>query len=157
MTLPFSVIGKRIKHMAIEFVDRYTRSMLRARPDTLFVFGDNLAQYGRRGQAKECRGEPNAVGIPTKKRPSMDENAFFTNADFAIAKAAIDRGFLRLAVHVREGGVVVMPANGLGTGLAQLPTRAPMIHAYILKLTVRLREVDQESCLAREPVTVLAS
>ena len=45
------------------------RSDLKANPSVLYLFGDNLQRVGLGGQAKEMRGEPNAVGIATKKAP----------------------------------------------------------------------------------------
>src|SRR3546814_6787178 len=64
----------------------YTRAQLQSQPSDLFAWGDNLARVGgknnpRSGQAYACRDEPNAVGIPTKLRPSMDADAFFSDAD----------------------------------------------------------------------------
>ena len=101
--------------------------MLKAKPDTLFVFGDNLLRQGMSGQAREMRGEPNAVGIPTKASPNMSEKAFFTDADFEAAKPHIDAAFTRLYDHARHGGEIVWPWDGIGTGLAQLEKRAPRI------------------------------
>ena len=50
---------------------------IRAHPCRLYGFGDNhLERKGYGGQARECRGEANAIGIPTKRAPSMRENAF---------------------------------------------------------------------------------
>ena len=48
----------------------YTPGLLRSMPEKIFVFGDNLLQRGTKGQAA-IRGEPNAVGVPTKRAPSM--------------------------------------------------------------------------------------
>jgi len=56
--------------MGIRTEKHITRQMLRAEPGTLWVFGDNLQRKGLGGQAKEMRGEPNAIGIPTKKGSS---------------------------------------------------------------------------------------
>ena len=50
---------------------------LRANPDVLYLFGDNVLRVGFGGQAKEIRGEPNAVGVRTKHRPNMHPDAFF--------------------------------------------------------------------------------
>jgi hypothetical protein len=47
-----------------------TRKDLRRRPDIIFLFRDNLEQRGFGGQAKAMRGEPNAIGIPTDKKPT---------------------------------------------------------------------------------------
>lgn len=125
--------------MTIRTVHRYTRADLRANPGTLYVFGDNMTGLGRAGQAAECRGEPNAVGVVTKWRPSNEPEAFFTDADLPKVRFAIQHAYRRLAKHLQAGGDVVFPADGLGTGLAQLPTRAPAIAAYIDRCTEHLR------------------
>lgn len=127
--------------MPVETVERYTRQMLRDRPEALFVFDDNLARTGRGGLAALCRDEPNAVGIPTKFSPTMKETAFFRDKDFEAVKGVIDMSFGILVAHLKEGGAVVVPANGIGTGLAQLADRAPAIQGYIaLKLRL-LQEI----------------
>ena len=59
-------MNTRFKVERIRFI---TREYVRANPDKIFLFGDNLEQRGLGGQAAAMRGEPNAVGIPTKKRP----------------------------------------------------------------------------------------
>ena len=110
-----------------------TRQDLQNNPQALFVFGDNMKRSGMGGQAKEMRGEPNAVGIPTKKSPAMTANAFFSDADFDRAKVEIDKEFHRLEEHVRKGGVVVYPQDGIGTGRAKLKEKAPKIAEYLQK------------------------
>lgn len=115
----------------MELAKYITRQVLIERYDALFVFGDNMLGRGMGGQAKEMRGEPNAVGIPTKMAPGMANKDFFTDADFDRAKPKIDAAFNRLFAHADNGKTVVWPADGIGTGLAQLPTRAPKIWAYI--------------------------
>ncbi len=59
-----------------------TRSFVRDHHDRIFLFGDNLTRQGYGGQAAAMRGEPNAVGIPTKKLPSDREAAFFSDEEF---------------------------------------------------------------------------
>ena len=108
-----------------------TRKMLRDFPNTLFVFGDNMIARGLGGQAKEMRGEPNAVGIPTKIMPGMSYADFFRDEDYERAKPKIDAAFVRLFAHVAQGGDVVWPEDGIGTGLAELPKRAPRIWKLI--------------------------
>ena len=104
---------------------RYNRSTIRSMPDTLFVFGDNLARLGYGGQAAEARGEPNSVGIPTKYSPSR----YFDNdsKSFYSAKEPIKNAFVILAQHLKAGHDIVWPADGVGTGLAKLPQCAPAI------------------------------
>lgn len=121
----------------------YTREQLQSQPNDLFAWGDNLARVGgknnpKSGQAFACRDEPNAVGIPSKLRPSMDADAFFTDRDYDRAKAAFDEGFIRMANHLAAGGTVIWPADGIGTGRAQLAQRAPRVWAYLERCRERL-------------------
>jgi hypothetical protein len=108
---------------------RITRATLRANPRRIFLFGDNLSGVGRGGQAAEMRGEPNAIGIPTKKSPKMFIGSFFTDAEYEGNCAVIDSAFKKIPA----GADVVVPAAGLGTGLAQLPERAPLTFEYLRK------------------------
>jgi hypothetical protein len=108
-----------------------TRNDLRRAPETLFVFGDNMKERGAGGQARFMRGEPNAVGIPTKWTPSHTENAFFVDGDFPAVRGLIEARFAILRKHLAAGGDVVWPQDGVGTGLAELPTRAPRIFNLI--------------------------
>ena len=111
-----------------------TRAIVREHRDYIFLFGDNIARRGLGGQAAAMRGEPNAVGIPTKKLPSNSDEAFFTDAELEQNKAAIDQAFeylTRKSTALEQ--IIVMPANGLGTGRAQLQNRAPLTFAYLQK------------------------
>ena len=67
-----------------------TREMIRNNPQKLFLYGDNLEQKGYNGQAKEMRGEPNTIGIPTKNKPTMEKDAFLTDNDYNYIKRIID-------------------------------------------------------------------
>jgi hypothetical protein len=110
-----------------------SRADLQANPQSIFLFGDNMQKTGLAGQAAAMRGEPNACGVPTKWRPSRHPTAYFTDASFAVPEVrfCIDEAFNRAEYWLARDCDVVIPADGLGTGLADLPTRAPKIHAYI--------------------------
>lgn len=123
------------------------REVLQANPDVLFLFGDNMARRGYGGQACAMRGEPNAVGIPTKRYPSNQPTAFFRDEDFDDAKQAIDDGFVRAAAHLNAGLPVVLPQDGLGTGLARLDTAAPRIRRYIDRCILRLRALGADNAI----------
>lgn len=111
-----------------------TRDFVRANADKIFLFGDNLEQRGFGGQAAAMRGEPNAIGIPTKKSPSYSDDAFFTDDEFEQNKASIDLAFSKLAIAVSDATrMIIVPANGLGTGRAELDKRAPKTFAYLEK------------------------
>lgn len=122
-----SVVNQNDEPTRIEIRDHITRDDVRAEKDKIFLFGDNLAQRGFGGQAKEMRGEENAVGIPTKKLPSNSKDAFFTDKEFAANIKAIDEAFGKIP----PDKIVVIPKAGLGTGLAGLEDKAPQTFAYL--------------------------
>lgn len=117
--------------MAVEYRKFITRAQLKHEPLALFVFGDNMEGFGSGGQAREMRGEFNAVGIPTKWAPNMSPAAFFADADFDEVRPSIDAAFERLERHIAKGGHVIWPEDGIGSGLADLPRRSPKIWHYI--------------------------
>ncbi|RUW57166.1 hypothetical protein [Mesorhizobium sp. M8A.F.Ca.ET.021.01.1.1] len=77
------------------------------------------------------RGEPNAIGIPTKKRPSMEDGSFFSDADYDEVVPLISARLRRAARHLQNGGIVVIPAAGLGTDRARLREKAPSIADFL--------------------------
>lgn len=122
-----------MKHK-VERIKIITREYVRANRDKLFLFGDNLERRGLGGQAAAMRGEPNAVGIPTKKSPSYRDDAFFSDDEFEQNKASIDSAFAEITNAVAGSiRVIVIPSDGLGTGRAQLDRRAPRTFAYLQK------------------------
>lgn len=110
----------------VEYVDRVTPELVRNNPDKVYLFGDNLQSQGKGGQAV-IRDEPNAIGIPTKKAPSMREGSFFTDDEFESNKRAIDDAIARIP----PGKTIVIPRDGLGTGRARLETTAPETFRYL--------------------------
>lgn len=126
-----------------------SRRDVRANPNTLYVFGDNMKGYGYGGQAAVMRGAPNAVGIPTKWEPAMHDDAFFADADWPfIADLVLDR-FKRLVDHLAKGGDVVWPQDGVGTGRAKLRSRAPLIWGRIEGLREKLFAIHGDPSDAR--------
>lgn len=111
-----------------------SRRDLRANPDVFYVFGDNEARVGYGGQAREMRGEPNAIGVATLAAPG----AFWGDADAARQRAVIDRDVEPIRAALLAGKVVVLPLDGLGTGLAQLETKSPTTFAYLREVLARL-------------------
>jgi len=127
------VTGRNVTQTA-----RITPELLRANPDTVYLFGDNIAGKGKAGQAV-IRDEPNAYGIPTKHEPNNKETSFFSDRDFEkFTKAKIDEAFARIP----EGANVVYSTDGIGTGLAQLPSRAPKTYEYIMSKLKELAGPD---------------
>lgn len=112
--------------------EKYTVKDCLSNPNSLYVFGDNLMRYGKKGQAI-IRNCPNAFGIATKYSPSMNESAFFYDAE--IEKMLMVNEFIRLKEFIETSNYdfIVFPTYGIGTGLAKLPQKSPLIHKLILK------------------------
>jgi len=108
-------------------VDRYTDVDVKANPNTIYIFGDNTKRVGTGGQA-QIRNNPNAMGIATKLAPSMEESAFMTDTDLDNNKAIIDADIAKIKA---TGKSVVLPKDGLGTGLAKLKEKAPETYKYL--------------------------
>ena len=107
------------------------RSDLKSNPNVKYLFGDNLARKGLGGQAKEMRNEPNAIGIATKKFPSLDEKSFFTDNEYEDNIAQIKLDLEPAFNHLENGGILVIPQDGLGTGLSKLKEKAPKTNAFL--------------------------
>jgi hypothetical protein len=122
-------------------VDRYTRGDLRAHRDWVYIFGDNELGEGRGGQAGAARGEVNGLGIPTKRAPGTQAADYWGDATLAHNVAVLQGPLRRLENLILEGWTVVMPAAGVGTGLAMLPTRAPLTFAYLSHRLAALRSL----------------
>ena len=110
---------------------RIYRADLQANPKALYVFGDNVQRVGLGGQADEMRGEPNAIGVATKWTPGAKAADFFSDADYDKAREIISGDLAPVLAALVRGRCVVIPTDGLGTGLSELPTRAPRIFAYL--------------------------
>lgn len=117
----------------VVFMDRISRDLLRANRQDTFVFGDNTIRDGYGGQAAAMRGEPNAVGIRVKTLPSLTESSFWDDRDFDLHKMMIDMDLTDVEKRLRAhpSGQLVVPKYGIGTGLAQLPQRAPQTYKYL--------------------------
>ena len=114
----------------IEYISYYTRPLIRANRTKLFVFGDNACRTGLGGQAGEARFEPNTIGIATKWAPTMVESAFFNDGDEG-AWALVNKDLARVTEALNAGRIVVVPHDGVGTGLSQMPKRCPRLLAHI--------------------------
>ena len=126
--------------MPLIFMDLIKREDLWDNPDWLFVFGDNIAKRGFGGLAKVCRGEFNAIGVPTKQYPSNSDGAFLKDADLVRWRVHSAPSRHRIEEALAEGRTVVFPSAGIGTGLAKLEEHAPLIWAELQKWLDRLRQ-----------------
>ena len=116
--------NKRVKANN-EKLDFITRDIVKDNPKKIFIFGDNDEKTGYGGQAKEMRGEINTIGIPTKKKPTMELDSFYSDEEFDVNKKKINFAISQMLNKVKEGYDIVIPSNGIGTGLSQLNIKAP--------------------------------
>lgn len=127
--------------MPVLFQKIIKREDLRRNPQVLYVFGDNVQRVGLGGQAGEMRREVNAVGVATKYSPSIYYGE--DPAEVAAQNRIIDEDMKPLFEKVSKGGVVVWPADGIGTVRADLPRVAPSTFAYLnQKLAALLKAAD---------------
>lgn len=119
------------------------RADLQNNPDVYFLFGDNTIRRGLGGQAKEMRGEPNAIGIATKMTPTSEDNAYFDDLDFRTNCRIIAKDFRKAFKMRDQGHMIVIPADGLGTGLSELPQRAPKTNEFLEWMLDLLRRGGQ--------------
>jgi hypothetical protein len=109
----------------VKYLPWITRNMLRAEPESIFVFGDNFKRVGMGGQAGAMRGESNALGVATKNAPGCSDADYFSGSP---KEAEMLLNELSVVVHaLADGRTVYVPADGLGTGLSELPKRAPAL------------------------------
>jgi len=133
----------------IEYRKYITRKYIKENPNKIFLFGDNLQRRGLGGQAKEMRREPNAIGIPTKKKPSMRDGSFFTDDEFQDNIHHIDMALLEIW-SIKPGfdsnkDIVVLPKMGLGTVLAKLKEKSPLTYQYLLNRLNELGDVIEDA------------
>ncbi len=115
-----------------------TRKFIQANPHVLFIFGDNDQRQGYGGMAKQFRGEPNTIGIRTKKAPNMDADAFYTDDEYDdnVKKIADDITFILLNM---ETYTEIYIPEGIGEGLAKLQVNAPKTYQYLKQVLKHLQ------------------
>jgi hypothetical protein len=107
------------------------RSDLQRNRSVTYVFGDNVERKGYGGQAKHMRGEPNAIGVVTKWKPTMEPDAFFSDTSFATAIEIMQVDLAQIHKRLQQKQIVIWPLDGIGTGLSMLPIKAPRIWAEL--------------------------
>lgn len=107
--------------------EKYSVELCREQGWKLFVFGDNLARYGKGGQAV-IRSEVNAIGIPTKRLPAMNNESFFNDKQDEFE--AVEH-WISLIAKLSETKDIVFPKGGLGTGLANMQECSPKLFNHM--------------------------
>jgi hypothetical protein len=110
--------------MIIEYAKILSPPMCRRYPEKIWVYGDNLKHFGKGGQAI-IRDEPNAFGIPTKRYPSWDDWAFFSDKPDELEAVKVS---LRELWKLGQDKVIVFPEDGIGTGRAKMKEKSPVAY-----------------------------
>ena len=130
--------------MPVLFQSRIYRKDCQAnrKANVMYLFGDNVVRQGYGGQAAEMRDAPNCVGIATKWTPTADEGAYFNDKDFDQIVKIIDQDLKPAVMALEHGATVIIPLDGLGTGLSELPQRAPRVNAYLVERLHALTKLE---------------
>ena len=115
------------------FKGYWTREQVARQQDKVFLFGDNTYDRTKthhipRFTQAVIRGLPNAIGIDTKKARWTSAESYFSDDDFDIFKAQVDAA---IAQAKASGKIIVIPADGIGTGKAMLKEKAPRCFDYL--------------------------
>ena len=119
--------------MPIIFEKVYTIQKAKENPNTIYVFEDNLAGWGKNGQSI-IRGMSNAYGIQTRKSPYD----CFSDEEFEKVKCLIDLRIKGIEDMLKSGRVVVFPEDGIGTGKDDIQWKAPKVFRYLNNKLIKL-------------------
>lgn len=121
--MELNLVSQKIKK-----VKYYTIELVEANPSCVFVFGDNLRSIGTGGQAtiRYCK---NSHGIPTKVAPTNSPEAFFNDKNYESNCSYIKKAIDSIPKNYET---IVFPEDGLGTGLAKLPEKAPRTYNFMI-------------------------
>lgn len=123
-------VEKEKKDRIVIYKVYWTTRDVENHPDWLYVYGDNDIKKGKGGQAI-IRDLENTHGIPTKRFPSMSDNSYYSDLDYERQCRCISAAFDTLITRARDYACVVFSGDGLGTGLSELPTRAPLTAKFL--------------------------
>lgn len=144
------------KSVKIEtYKGNWTREEVAKQSDKVFLFGDNTDDrvnthhIPTKTQAV-IRGLDNAIGIDTKKNRRTSEDSYFTDADFNTFKTQVDEAIQKA---INSGKTIVIPEGGIGTGKAQLESRAPKLFDYLQNKLNTLKSDNITSQKATAPKT----
>lgn len=121
----------------------WTPTDVRNHPKWLFVFGDNDVGQGKGGQAV-IRGERNAIGVPTKKYPDLRTSSFYSDKELEQNKEKIRNAINKIYNAMKYYDALILPEKGLGTGLSELPQRAPKTYEYLKYKVDQLVDILQK-------------
>ncbi len=125
--------------MPVFDIPMVTRDRVRAGKLFLFAFDDDEMRLTESGLAGQCRGEPNAIGIRTRRGPGIDVAVAWRDEELVRNQAKLDDDFAILISWVEAGGPVFLPKAGLGMLQPRLVDTAPRTFLFLQKKVKELR------------------
>ena len=99
-------------------------------PNKIFIYGDNDLRTGLGGQAI-IRNESNTLGIRTKKKPTHEKDAYYTDKEFEDNKKKIIQDIKKISDELLFGTTIVFSEGGYGTDRAKLKEKAPKTYQFL--------------------------
>ena len=87
------------------------------------------------------RGEPNAVGVRTKKAPTMAPGAFYSDSEWETHISDMAEDLLPVEDHLKRGNIVVFPSAPMGSGRARLEEEAPQTYESLKSMVKELKRM----------------
>jgi hypothetical protein len=92
------------------------------------------------------------MGIVTKLKPTMNDDAFMSDNEIDMNRQNIDGDIAKIKA---TGKVVVLPKDGFGTGLAKLKEKAPQTYAYLKQRLLQEFGFDNDNgTLSKKPDSI---
>ena len=82
--------------MPVFDIPMVTRDRVRAGKLFLFAFDDDEMRLTEGGLAAQCRGEPNTIGIRTRRAPGSDPESVWNDTHIALHQQQLDEDFALL-------------------------------------------------------------
>jgi len=105
-------------------------------PNKIFIYGDNDLLTGLGGQAI-IRNESNTLGIRTKKKPSHEKDAYYTDDEFEDNKKKITQDIKKILDELLFGTIIVFSEGGYGTDRAKLKEKAPKTYQFLCDILLQ--------------------
>jgi hypothetical protein len=128
----------------------WNRTEVAQQTNKVFLFGDNTddrlnTKYIPSSTQAVIRGLDNAIGIDTKKNRGTGKDSYFTDSDFDVFKKQVDQAINQAK---KTGKIIVIPADGIGTGKAMLAEKAPKLFEYLQNELNNLSKVNDSDIIA---------
>jgi hypothetical protein len=125
--------------MPVKYKRNVTLNDLTNNPDFLYLFCENAELCGDETGLAKFRGEENAVGVRLKFTPGNNRLAHISEEDSFEGMAFVDEDLEPAFEHIRLGGTVIVPSNGL------IPSRlSETVKEYFLEQIEQLQEISED-------------